>query len=103
MWIYVVWGILLLLIVGMLIRMRSLFSIYRCPKCGNEFKLKPLAEFFFPQIMYKKITKCPNCKKIVSATVIRNQENIDRLEKMTQPARKEKNKSAKKRKEPNAK
>ncbi|NLI92707.1 MAG: hypothetical protein GX434_11025 [Peptococcaceae bacterium] len=80
MWVYVIWGILLIVIIAMLVRMRTLFSVYVCPRCGSEFTLKPIQEFFFPQIMYRKIARCPKCRKIVRAGIMRNQANIDKLD-----------------------
>lgn len=71
MWGYFIWGIILLIIIGMLVRMRSMFSIYVCPKCESEFTLSPVREFLFPQVMYRKIARCPNCRKIVAAGIIR--------------------------------
>lgn len=76
MWGYVIWGMILLIIIVMLVRMRSLYSIYFCPKCQSEFTLSPGREFLFPQVMYRKIARCPNCGKIVAAGIIRNEKNI---------------------------
>lgn len=90
MWGYVIWAIILVIIIGMLVRMRSLFSIYICPKCKAQFTLTPLKELIFPQVMYKKITRCPNCRKMVAAAIIRNQDNIDEIEKL-EKANKKKN------------
>ncbi len=47
-----------------------------------QFTLTPFWELIFPQVMYKKIVRCPNCRKMVSAAIIRNQDNIDKLEKL---------------------
>ncbi len=87
MWGYIIWGIILLVIILMLVRMRSLFSIYVCPKCETEFTLTPVREFIFPQVLYRKIARCPNCSKIVAAGIIRNEKNISKLEKMEQGKR----------------
>jgi len=84
MWAYVIWAIILVIIIAMLVRMRSLFSIYVCPKCKNEFTLTPIREFIFPQVMYKKFLRCPNCNKIVAAAIIRNQTNLNKLEEIEQ-------------------
>lgn len=93
MWGYIIWGILLFIIIGMLVRLRSLFSIYVCPKCQTEFTLTPIREFLYPQVMYKKLVRCPNCKKIISAAIIRNQESIEQLEKAQQSKSKLKSRS----------
>ncbi len=93
MWGYIIWGIILFIIIGMLVRLRSLFSIYVCPKCQTEFTLTPISEFLYPQVMYKKIVRCPSCKKIVSAAIIRNQDSIEQLEKAQQAKLKQKSRS----------
>lgn len=80
MWGYIIWALILIVIVLMLVRLRSQFSVYVCPKCGHEFTLTSVKEFIYPQILYRKITRCPNCKKLIAAGIIRNEEAVSRLE-----------------------
>lgn len=81
MWTYILWGAVLLIIIGMLVQMRTRFSIYVCPRCRHEFRLTSLREFIFPQVMYRKIVRCPNCHKIVAAGIIRDEQAITEAEK----------------------
>ena len=80
MWSYIIWGIILLVIISILVRMRSLFSIYVCPKCRHEYTLTPVKEFLFPQVMYRKLSRCPSCKRFVAAGIIRNEETVAKAE-----------------------
>lgn len=91
MWGYIIWGIILLIIISMLARMRSMFSVYVCPKCKTEFTLSPAREIIFPQVMYRKLIKCPNCKKFVAAGIIKNEKNISKLEQLEKDKQKRNN------------
>jgi predicted RNA-binding Zn-ribbon protein involved in translation (DUF1610 family) len=95
MWSYIIWGAVLLIIIGMLVQMRTRFSIYVCPRCRYQFRLTSFREFIFPQVMYRKIVRCPNCRKIVAAGIIRDEKALAMAEEAQKT--KEKNNSAKRR------
>lgn len=73
MWGYIIWAIILFILITMLVRMRSMYAIYVCSKCEHRFQLSALKEFFYPQVMYRKIARCPNCGKLVAAGIIKQE------------------------------
>ncbi len=82
MWTYYIWGAVLVLIILMLVRLRARFSVYICPQCKHEYTLSPVQEFFFPQVMYKKLSRCPDCRRFVAAAIIRNPETTAEAERL---------------------
>lgn len=81
MWGYIVWFVILIIVMAMLVNLRSRYSIYVCPKCEARFTLSALKDFLFPQVMYRKLTRCPKCRKFVAAGITKNEEEIAKLEK----------------------
>ncbi|MFA6809114.1 MAG: hypothetical protein WCR27_08980 [Eubacteriales bacterium] len=92
MWLYIIWGIILFFVILMLSKFRSMYSIYICPKCKHQFVLTPVKDFFYPQILYRKMTRCPKCKKIVAAGIIKNDEKIEQMEEKKENVTNKKNK-----------
>ncbi len=61
-----VMALLVLLMCGslvILVRGHAARTLYRCPSCGNEFKITPLTDILSPHTLTTKYLRCPACGK----------------------------------------
>ncbi len=61
-----VMALLVLLMSGslvILVRGHAARTLYRCPNCGNEFKITPLTDILSPHTLTTKYLRCPSCGK----------------------------------------
>ncbi|MCX6825814.1 MAG: hypothetical protein NTV06_00905 [candidate division Zixibacteria bacterium] len=58
---YLIWIILLLTGLYFFVRWHAINTEYKCPKCGNVFRISTFIDFISPHFPNKKWLKCPSC------------------------------------------
>ncbi len=63
-------AIILAAIIVALIALRKMRIYYQCDKCGQIFSLSFFVAVFTPNVIFKKLVRCPICGEITWATPI---------------------------------
>jgi uncharacterized C2H2 Zn-finger protein len=65
------WLLLFIVALALILEQHAKNFAYRCPRCGKVFEISALENLLRPAVVNKKYLKCPICRRMAWAEILR--------------------------------